>query len=215
MAKGKKTTANKKSTTSKKKTTSKKSTTSKKGSKKSTTTTSKKTASKKKPSKKAEPAPEPETVDEEEDTGPCVADFLDALDQLDEMRKQCTVIKHRFQDLAKYASRLEKYVNKSEQKKAQRKAQNGGKPRARGGIMKEAPISDELAAFLGVDEGTKLTRNEVRNRIHEYAIENDLKEGKMITLDKGLSSIFTEYDGKTIAYNGIIGQIGPHFVASE
>lgn len=43
------------------------------------------------------------------------------------------------------------------------------------GFMKEAPITDEMADFLGVDRGSKMSRVACTKRLHAYITEHNLQ----------------------------------------
>lgn len=66
---------------------------------------------------------------------------------------------------------LDKLRNKSTRAKTERK--NNG---VQSGITKPVPITDELAAFLGVEPGTMVPRNEVTKGVSAYVHKHELSD---------------------------------------
>lgn len=78
-------------------------------------------------------------------------------------------VKNIIKDVEKQSKDLEKFRNKKNRIKTQRK--EDAQP---SGITKPVAISDDLAAFLGVQPGTLVPRNEVTKGVSDYIRKNEL-----------------------------------------
>jgi len=78
-------------------------------------------------------------------------------------------VKNVIKDVEKQSKDLEKFRNKKNRIKTQRK--EDAQP---SGITKPVAISDELASFLGVQPGTLVPRNEVTKGVSDYIRKNEL-----------------------------------------
>ena len=81
-----------------------------------------------------------------------------------------STVKSDFKTLEKAVSR----EMKAAQKASAKKRQNSGN-RKPSGFVKPARISDELAAFLGKDSGTEMSRTDVSKEINAYIVAHKLK----------------------------------------
>ena len=84
-----------------------------------------------------------------------------------------STVKSDFKTLEKAVSR----EMKAAQKASAKKRQNSGN-RKPSGFVKPARISDELAAFLGKDSGTEMSRTDVSKEINAYIVAHKLKNEK-------------------------------------
>lgn len=78
-------------------------------------------------------------------------------------------VKNVIKDVEKQSKDLEKFRNKKNRIKTQRK--EDAQP---SGITKPVAISDDLASFLGVVPGTLVPRNEVTKGVSDYIRKNEL-----------------------------------------
>ena len=78
-------------------------------------------------------------------------------------------VKNIIKDVEKQSKDLEKFRNKKNRIKTQRKEDSQPS-----GITKPVAISDELSAFLGVVPGTLVPRNEVTKGVSDYIRKNEL-----------------------------------------
>jgi len=78
-------------------------------------------------------------------------------------------------------------------------------------------ISNELADFLGKENGSMMARSEVTREINKYIRINNLqdKENKRnINPDDKLSTLFKLKDGDELTYFNIQRHISPHFITA-
>ena len=87
-------------------------------------------------------------------------------------------------------------------------------PRAPSGFIKPAPISDELANFLGRPVGSEMARTEVTREINKYIREKQLQNktnGRIIIPDQPLSSLLKITSDVELTYFNLQKYMGPHF----
>ena len=115
---------------------------------------------------------------------------------------QKEVVKERKENL--------KLVEKST-KKAQKK-------RTPSGFAKPAPISKELANFLGLPEGTELARTDVTTKVIAYVKEHNLQnpEAKtQIVPDAKLKALLVPADGDIIKFFNLQTYLKKHFLPAQ
>jgi chromatin remodeling complex protein RSC6 len=104
---------------------------------------------------------------------------------------------------------------KNAQKYSQRKKKPVGQ-RKPSGFTKPAPITDELANFLGKSLGSELARTEVSKEINNYVKEHNLKDkdnGRIIHADEKLKKLLNLKDGDDqLTYFNLQRYIKHHFV---
>jgi upstream activation factor subunit UAF30 len=94
-----------------------------------------------------------------------------------------------------------------------------GKRRAKGirapsGFVKPAPISDELANFLGKPTGSEMARTDVTKEINKYIRANNLQDkenGRQINPDKSLQELLKIDKDIVLTYFNLQRYMGPHF----
>ena len=94
-----------------------------------------------------------------------------------------------------------------------------GKKRAKGtrapsGFVKPAPISDELAKFLGKPTGSEMARTDVTKEINKYIRANNLQDkanGRQINPDESLQQLLKIDKDITLTYFNLQRYMGPHF----
>ena len=94
-----------------------------------------------------------------------------------------------------------------------------GKKRAKGtrapsGFVKPAPISDELAKFLGKPSGSEMARTDVTKEINKYIRANNLQDkanGRQINPDESLQQLLKIDKDITLTYFNLQRYMGPHF----
>lgn len=72
------------------------------------------------------------------------------------------------------------------------------------GFMKEAPISDEMANFLGLETGISISRVDCTKRLHAYIIEHELQNPenrREIRPDRALAKLL-KYNKKAVDQDG-------------
>ena len=152
----------------------------------------------------AEPAEEVEKT-EESDLMETSAVFFTKLQQMGTM---LTAIKAEYRALEK------KWVKeiKQAQKAAKKKRKVGN--RAPSGFVKAARISDELAAFLGVNKGIEMARTDVTKEITAYVKKHSLQDpenGRDIHPDAKLKKLLQIGANDKLSYFNLQKFMSPHF----
>jgi chromatin remodeling complex protein RSC6 len=115
---------------------------------------------------------------------------------------QKEVVKERKENL----KLVEKSVKKSQKK------------RSPSGFAKPAPISKELAHFLGLPEGTELARTDVTTKVIAYVKEHNLQnpEAKtQIVPDAKLKTLLAPADGDIIKFFNLQTYLKKHFLPAQ
>lgn len=123
------------------------------------------------------------------------------------LRKQLTAVTSQFSALRTRAERDLRHA----QKKV-RKHPTGEKKKS--GFVMPAPISAELAAFLGKPEGTEIARTEVTKEINTYIREHNLKDpenGRHINPDSRLRKLLQLPSGVQLTYFNLQHHLAQHF----
>jgi upstream activation factor subunit UAF30 len=104
---------------------------------------------------------------------------------------------------------------KQSQKVAKKKRKNGN--RAPSGFVKPTRISDELAAFLGVDKGVEMARTDVTKEITAYIRAHSLQDkdnGRQINPDAKLKKLLSLGGDDVLTYFNLQKFMSPHFAKS-
>jgi chromatin remodeling complex protein RSC6 len=115
---------------------------------------------------------------------------------------QKEVVKERKENL----KLVEKSVKKSQKK------------RSPSGFAKPAPISKELANFLGLPEGTELARTDVTTKVIAYVKEHNLQnpEAKtQIVPDAKLKALLAPAEGDVIKFFNLQTYLKKHFLPTQ
>lgn len=134
--------------------------------------------------------------------------FSEFITKFQTMIAQFAALKTELRVLEKKTVKQLKVVQKFNNKK-KRKAQ-----RAPSGFVKPAPISDELASFLGKPLGSEMARTDVTREINKYIRANNLQDkenGRQINPDKQLSQLLKIDNAVTLTYFNLQRYMGPHF----
>ena len=128
--------------------------------------------------------------------------------KLHQMGTMLTAIKTEYRTLEK------KWVKeiKQSQKAAKKKRKVGN--RAPSGFVKAARISDELAAFLGVDKGVEMARTDVTKEITAYVKAHSLQDkdnGRQINPDAKLKKLLHLGADDVLSYFNLQKFMSPHF----
>lgn len=128
--------------------------------------------------------------------------------KLQQMGTMITAIKSEYRALEK------KWVReiKQSQKAAKKKRKVGN--RAPSGFVKAARISDELAAFLGVDKGVEMARTDVTKEITAYVKAHSLQDkdnGRQINPDAKLKKLLHLGADDVLSYFNLQKFMSPHF----
>lgn len=118
-------------------------------------------------------------------------------------------LRTEFKNLTKVVNRELKQASKS----SRRKRAGGNKQPS--GFVKPTLITEELASFLGRENGTEMARTEVTKEINQYIRTNNLQDssnGRHINPDAKLTKLLG-YDGsETLTYFNLQKYLSPHFV---
>lgn len=125
-----------------------------------------------------------------------------------------STVKNDFKTLEKAVAREMKLAQKASAKKRQ----NTGN-RKPSGFVKPARISDELAAFLGKEVGTEMSRTDVSKEINAYIVKHNLKNaqnGRIIHPDAKLTKLLKVQKDDELTFFNLQRYMKPHFAkASE
>jgi upstream activation factor subunit UAF30 len=103
---------------------------------------------------------------------------------------------------------------KTAQKSSSRRKTKSGTTRNPSGFVKPTLISDELASFLGKEQGTEMARTAVTREINQYIRSNNLQDsanGRKINADDKLSSLLKLKVGEELTYFNLQKYMSPHF----
>jgi len=105
-------------------------------------------------------------------------------------------------------------LSKSKKLRTKRVVNPDAKP---SGFKKPTLVSDELAAFLGKDKGSSLSRHEVGQLVRSYAKEHSLTNGRFIVPDAKLGGLLKVPADKvsTLTYFSLQTYLKPHFIKTE
>ena len=134
--------------------------------------------------------------------------FIEFINKFQAMITQFNSLKTELKTLEKRTMKQLKVVQKLNNKKRKKAT------RAPSGFVKPAPISKELADFLGKPEGTEMARTDVTREINKYIRANDLQDkenGRKILPDKALSALLKIEDDVDLTYFNLQRYMGPHF----
>jgi len=85
------------------------------------------------------------------------------------------------------------------------------------GFVKPTRISEELATFLGKENGVEMARTQVTREINNYIRANSLQDttnGRHINPDAKLSALLKIPDGENLTYFNLQKYMSPHFFKS-
>jgi upstream activation factor subunit UAF30 len=120
-----------------------------------------------------------------------------------------STVKNDFKTLEKSVAREMKLAQKASAKKRQ----NTGN-RKPSGFVKPARISDELAAFLGKEVGTEMSRTDVSKEINAYIVKHNLKNaqnGRIIHPDAKLTKLLKVQKDDELTFFNLQRYMKPHF----
>lgn len=136
-------------------------------------------------------------------------DFTGFMTKLQQASTLISELKQSFRVLEKKAGRELRAAEKANQKR-KRKAGN----RSPSGFVKPTLISNELAAFLGKQQGTEMARTEVTREINAYIRKQGLQDkdnGRKINADKKLAGLLKLKPNEELTYFNLQKYMSPHF----
>lgn len=98
------------------------------------------------------------------------------------------------------------------QKNSKTSRRSSGKERQPSGFVKPTPISNELAAFLGKNQGSEMARTEASKEIHQYIRAHGLATGRDINPDAKLSALLNIKSGDKLTYFNLQRYMKHHFI---
>lgn len=137
------------------------------------------------------------------------AEFASWHTQLQQLQAGISALRNGARALEKRATRELKAAHKAQQKR-KRRAGN----RSPSGFVKPTLISNELAAFLGKDQGTEMARTEVTREINAYIRANNLQDkdnGRKINADSKLTKLLKLEKSDELTYFNLQKFMSPHF----
>ena len=153
------------------------------------------------------PIVEPVTVVAHE--APLAEQSIEFLAKLQQLGVLISSLKAEYRTLEKKWSREIKVAQKQSSKR-KRKAGN----RAPSGFVKPTKISDELASFLGKENGTEMARTDVTREINTYIRAHKLQDkdnGRKINPDTKLATLLKLKKTDELTYFNLQKYMSPHF----
>jgi chromatin remodeling complex protein RSC6 len=157
------------------------------------------------------PAPEPEQVATESAESTIFDKLAEYGAKIQQVSNLLSTLKSDYKTLEKVVVREIKAAQKSS---SRRKKTSSGN-RAPSGFVKPAPISDELAKFLGKTSGTEMARVEVSKEINAYIKSHNLKDqknGRIIHPDSKLTVLLNVKPGEQLTYFNLQKYMKHHFI---
>ena len=140
---------------------------------------------------------------------PLAEQSIEFLAKLQQLGVLISSLKAEYRTLEKKWSREIKVAQKQSSKR-KRKAGN----RAPSGFVKPTKISDELASFLGKENGTEMARTDVTREINTYIRAHKLQDkdnGRKINPDTKLATLLKLKKTDELTYFNLQKYMSPHF----
>jgi chromatin remodeling complex protein RSC6 len=141
------------------------------------------------------------------------AEFAGYMTKLQEASSLISELKQGFRALEKRSLRE---MRAAEKASLRRKRKAG--TRSPSGFVKPTLISNELAAFLGKNQGTEMARTEVTREINAYIRKQGLQDkanGRKINADKKLAGLLKLKAGEELTYFNLQKYMSPHFAKAS
>lgn len=138
-------------------------------------------------------------------------------DRMSQMRSELLTMMSEFKSLSKRRDREMKVLQKlSAKKKRKSSSVEGGRPVS--GITKPTKISDELAAFLGKERGSEMSRTEVTRELNVYITAHNLKKPenkRFIQCDAKLAALLNLNGDDVLTFFNLQKYMKHHFAKAE
>ena len=156
---------------------------------------------------------EPENIVIASDATNITQDFTEFISKFQAMISNFSSLRTELKTLERRTMKQLKVVEKLNNKKKK------GAKRRPSGFVKPAPISDELAVFLGKEKGIEMARTDVTREINQYIRANSLQDkenGRKINPDNALRTLLriTPDSDVVLTYFNLQRYMGPHFPKS-
>jgi chromatin remodeling complex protein RSC6 len=125
----------------------------------------------------------------------------DVMKELTEMRKE-------IKSLAKMVRKLAKVQDDPDGTKAKERAANTG-------FNKPSKVTKELTDFMGLAEGTEVSRTDVTRFVKQYVKDKGLahpEDGRKIIQDDAMKKLLQTPQGETLSYMSLQKHISKHFI---
>tara|TARA_Y100000389_G_scaffold53846_1_gene49660 strand:+ start:5949 stop:6497 length:549 start_codon:yes stop_codon:yes gene_type:complete len=126
-----------------------------------------------------------------------------------------TSLKSQLTQLSQKVKTLERRAKKEVKmavKNSKTKSKSGSKKKT--GFTAPAPITDELAEFLGKEPGTQMARTEVTKELSKYFKKHNLQKPenrRIILANKAVKKLLRLKNGDELSYFNLQRYISPHF----
>jgi chromatin remodeling complex protein RSC6 len=161
----------------------------------------------------AAPAPEPQQLATETIESTIFDKLAEYGAKLQQVSNLQSTLRSDYKTLEKSVVREIKAAQKSSSRR--KKTTSGNRPAS--GFTKPAPISDELAVFLGKSSGIEMSRTDVSREINAYVNANNLKDqenGRIIHPDSKLTVLLNVKEGEVLSYFNLQKYLKHHFPKS-
>jgi chromatin remodeling complex protein RSC6 len=162
----------------------------------------------------AAPSPEPEQVATESTESTIFDKLAEYGAKIQQVSNLHSTLRSDYKTLEKIVVRTIKAAEKSSSKRKKNSSGN----RAPSGFTMPAPISNELAVFLGKSAGIEMSRTDVSREINGYINANNLKDeknGRIIHPDSKLTVLLNVKDGEQLTYFNLQKYMKHHFTTKK
>ena len=124
---------------------------------------------------------------------------------------ELTAIRNDIKSLAKIVRKIRSTQEDPSGEKSANRAKNNG-------FNREQKITDELRAFLGIEEEKLVSRSFVTRAVNKYVKDNNLKHpdnGRVLVLDAKLRALLNPPPDEQITYLNLQRYLSPHYVKVE
>ena len=125
---------------------------------------------------------------------------------------RCIIFFSSYRHFSTLEKRANRELKQAQKANAKRKRKTGN--RSPSGFVKPTLISNELADFLGKDQGTEMARTEVTREINAYIRKHSLQDksnGRKINPDGALQKLLKLKKSDELTYFNLQRYMSPHF----
>lgn len=145
----------------------------------------------------------------DEDIGATLLKHITELhDQLAAQKAAVSATAATLKTIEKLAGR----VIKKADRRRKRKSADGAKSTSVCVFVKEVPVTDELASFLGKPKGTLFARSAVTKAVIDYAKSHNLMVSQQIKPDAALRKLLKVTEADNLSILNLQKYLAPHFV---
>lgn len=145
-----------------------------------------------------------------------LADELKTLqDQLTSIRDSANAALASLKRVAKRAAADIKAAGKKRKSRSSEGTDGEGAAPKHNNLLDPVPISDELAAFLGMGKNSTGVRPEITSAMNKYAKDNGLTDGRKIKANAALKKLLRIDDSVELTIFNLQTYLKPHFPPSK